>query len=113
MQNTLKIPARILMIEASISKASGVSVPDMRGHRRDKTYADARHAVWYVANVHLNYSLMELGRCYDRDHTTIMSGVRKMRDNKFGERVVESLKKNCPIAFEGASEGKMLEKWDL
>ena len=107
-------PKNIVMLEDIISEISGVLVQDIRSRKRDKTYSDARHAVWYVANIEMKYSLKQLARIYQRDHTTVLSGVRKMVENKFGEQVLESIKSRYPELLTGEfTKTKAPETWKI
>lgn len=116
MENELRAttPRNIIMLEDIISEMSGVKVQDIRSRMRDKEYSDARHTVWYIANMHMKYSLKQLSRIYQRDHTTILSGVRKMDQNKFGEQVLESVRKQYPELLEGTfTRKKAPENWRI
>jgi chromosomal replication initiation ATPase DnaA len=108
-------PRNIIILEDIISEMSGVEVPYIRSRMRDKTYSDARHAVWYMANIHMKYSLKQLARIYKRDHTTVLSGVRKMKENKFGENVAMFIKNKHPELLEGKefTKKKPPENWGI
>jgi chromosomal replication initiation ATPase DnaA len=54
-----------------------VTVEAMLGRDRHKSASAARHALWAeIYDLDL-LSLPELGEVFDRDHTTILAGVRK------------------------------------
>lgn len=92
-------PTRIRKIEEAISKASGVSIDDMRGKSRQRNICDARCSVWIVAKDYLKYSYVFMGKIYHRDHTTIMNGVEKMRKLKALDGLIEGIKRVYPDAF--------------
>jgi chromosomal replication initiator protein len=108
------IPVRLLTIEEAISRASGVSIEDIRRHNRDPRYAEARMVVWYIAFECLKYSYSYIARMYNRDHTTIIHGVDKMRKSKDIEEVVERVRKACPDAFASKVVGsKSMDQWNF
>lgn len=51
---------------------------------RRKNFAIPRHVAWYLAHRMTTLSLASLGRLHNRDHTSILYGIRKM------ERLVET-----------------------
>ena len=62
----------------------GVSPEDMLSPWRRRTITWARFAAWDLMRQHTRMSYPEIGRKFNRDHTTILSGVRRsegMRDN--------------------------------
>ncbi len=106
-------PIKIAILEEAISKAANVSIELMHSHRRDRELAEARMAVWFIAHDHLNFSFLKLAAIYQRDHTTIISGVRKMRSKKASEQILEGIRKVCPQVFEiaGPGEPRTVENW--
>lgn len=113
MTNTQK-PERITRIEEIISEVSGVSISDMYSRSRDPAPVDARFAVWYAAKM-AGFSYMRIGRLYNRDHTTIMHGISKMKRTGSGTKVVATIKERHPGLLEtpGRDEGKTVDKWAL
>lgn len=57
----------------------GVSGDDIRGRRRYQPIAHARSEVWRVLHDERGMSLPWIGRMFDRDHSTVLSGVRAAR----------------------------------
>ena len=56
----------------------GLSAKEVRGPRRARPLAQARHLIAYLAHNHADFSLPTIGRALGgRDHTTILHGVRK------------------------------------
>jgi chromosomal replication initiator protein len=51
---------------------------DLLSKDRHKTTAFARHVAMYLCKQRLNISFPELGRAFGKDHTTVMSAVRKV-----------------------------------
>lgn len=93
-------PTKITLVEEAIMRAANVTLEQIRSPIRDKQYVEARQAVWYICHEHLGFSYPELAKVYQRDHTTILSGVRKMRNGDVGKRVLEQLQKTRPEIFE-------------
>lgn len=61
-----------------VALAHGVRVSDILGRRRDKlVYAARQDAVKAVAEARPDLSLPQIGRIFDRDHTTILNSLRK------------------------------------
>lgn len=102
---------RVTMLEKAIADASGISMASIRSTDRSRPCTNARHAVWYIARVYFKYTLPRIATLYDRDHTTVMSGIRKMKKNKSGETIVGILKSKHPFIFDEVEEIKNLESW--
>jgi len=54
-----------------------VTRDDLCGRGRTRAAASARQEIWWLLRHHpeLNFSFADIGRLFDRDHTTIMAGV--------------------------------------
>ena len=59
----------------------GVTIEELCGRGRPRSVARARHELWYLMIEHPEryYSHSEVGRLFERDPTSIMSGVRGHR----------------------------------
>lgn len=108
-------PARVVQIEETIARAAGVTIAQLNSRNREQDVADARAAVWYILRDHLSYTFSHIGRMYgNRDHTTIISGVRRIRNMKTSEEIVEGVRKVCPEALQGApTESRSMKKWNF
>lgn len=107
-------PARLIKIEETIAKAAGITVEQLNSTCRERTMADARAAVWYIAKDFLRYTYTHLGDLYGRDHSTIMSGVNRIRKLKSAERIIKGIRSVCPEVFDGLSEAgtpRKIEDW--
>ena len=65
---------------------------DLRGKDRRKTVAMARHVAMYLCKHRMRYapSFPEVGRAFgNRDHTTVMSAVRKIETQRLADPRVE------------------------
>lgn len=109
-------PARLARVEEAIARAAGVTVERLNGQTRDRTSADARAAVWWIAYDHMHYTFPMIGKLYGRDHTTVMSAVKRMRSKKASEKILEGVKKVCPEVLEGLpgpDEPRSVENWQF
>jgi len=69
------IDAVISTVEESYSLPKG----SVRSPRRQAKLVRARHAAWLIAKDLLKLSWPKMGGAFDRDHTSVMHGVRKVR----------------------------------
>lgn len=64
-----------------VSRVTGVTYPQIKGHRRHKDICLARHLAYWAAYKFTPRSYPEIGRVLSgRDHTTIMHGAYKIRE---------------------------------
>ena len=56
-----------------VNQITGVTLTQMRKRTRVKKFVDARHLFVLMARGHTKHSYMSIGRCLDRDHTTVIS----------------------------------------
>ena len=61
-----------------VAAEHGVTLAEMLGRRHVTQYARARQKLWAIAYEQIP-SLMVLGDIFDRDHTTILAGIRAHR----------------------------------
>ena len=68
-------------IAAIVAEHFGVTRAELSGDDRHHRVALPRHVAMYLAKERLRLSFPALGRAFGyRDHTTVMSGVRKVRE---------------------------------
>lgn len=74
-----------------------VSVADVKGQSRTQQIARARQSAMYLSRNLLNLSYPEIGRHFGRDHSTVMSAVRRVSTNMSKDadyrRIVEHLER--------------------
>ncbi len=84
-------------IVSVVAKNYQVGVSDILGKARKAEIALPRHLSIYFSRVLLNVSLMEIGRYFNRDHSTIMSSVKKIENGSSSDqelsRVIYDLRK--------------------
>jgi hypothetical protein len=72
----------LMSIVMTITRARGCSLDDILGASRKGSLVEARHECWYECrfNAHKTLSFPELGAVFNRDHSTIISGIRRHGD---------------------------------
>jgi len=100
----MNTPKQIVKIEEAISKASGISIEQMRDRNRHREFSEARQAVWLIAYDYFCYSYPFIAAIYERDHTTIMSGVDRMRNSGLNRTILTALLKHSPELIEALVE---------
>jgi chromosomal replication initiator protein len=64
-----------------VANTYDLSVADLRGPRRSKQYAHPRMiSQWLAVELLSEKSLPQLGRCFGRDHTSIMYSKKRARE---------------------------------
>lgn len=71
------VPAISRLVHAAAAEF-GVSVGAILSPRRDAAFVEARQVVMYLAVAHLGRSLPTIGRCLQRDHTTVLYAHRRI-----------------------------------
>jgi chromosomal replication initiator protein len=79
-------------IQRKVSEFFGLKLTDMRARRRTKAVAFPRQIAMYFARQLTHASLTEVGRAFDKDHTTVLHAVSKVetlirQDAKFKKTV--------------------------
>ena len=75
-------PAQPFMADVllAVSRATGISVVELRSHRRYHNMARARTVFYYLCREICATSYPAIGRvCGDRDHSTVMNGIRNVQ----------------------------------
>jgi chromosomal replication initiation ATPase DnaA len=71
---------RLIAIARSIAAQRCVDLADMLGTTHRKAATAARRELWLWVRDKYGYSYHELGELFERDHSTIMAGIRKARE---------------------------------
>lgn len=66
-----------LVIDA-VSKSTGVTVAEIIGPRRDRHIVRARFAAMAIARDYLGLSYPQIGREFNRDHTSVINAMRRV-----------------------------------
>ncbi len=67
-------------IQRKVADYFNISVKEMQSSRRARTVARPRQIAMFLAKQMTSRSLPEIGRKFDRDHTTVMHAVRKVEE---------------------------------
>lgn len=67
-------------IQKKVAEFFNISVKELQSSRRARTVARPRQVAMYLAKQLTSRSLPEIGRKFDRDHTTVMHAVRKVEE---------------------------------
>ena len=67
-------------IQKKVAEHFSISVKEMQSSRRARNVARPRQIAMYLAKQLTSRSLPEIGRKFDRDHTTVMHAVRKVEE---------------------------------
>lgn len=72
-----------------IEQATGIKKEDLISHSRKSELCDLRHLHWY----HLcrKFSKSEIARMYDRKHSSIRHGIKKVDDMIFTDLKIRNL----------------------
>ena len=64
-----------------VANTYDLAIADLRGPRKSKHYSHPRMiAMWLAAELLTDKSLPQLGRCFGRDHTTVMHAQGRARE---------------------------------
>lgn len=69
-------PRHMREIAREVAEAYEVTVEDLRGRVRTRNIVLARHAAMYRMRMEAGRSYQQIGGYLNRDHTTVMSGIR-------------------------------------
>lgn len=67
-------------IAEAVASASGIAVADLLGPKKARKFARPRHAVMYLAHRNTGKSTTQIGRFFNRDHTTVVYAIRAVSD---------------------------------
>ena len=71
-------PVRLII--AVVAAIFNLPLRTMYSKRRDPRAAKIRFAAYYLAHLHTEYSYPQIGRVFNKDHTTIMHGVKRCKE---------------------------------
>ena len=72
-----------------VAKKYGLSVEDIKGAKRTKDIAYARHITIYMIRKLTDMSLPQIGKLFNRDHTTILSSIRNIQSEIGSNSVID------------------------
>lgn len=71
---------RVALVIARVAAEYGVTPEDIMGRGHGRQFVAARHAAYYAVKVATGANLPRLGRIFDRDHSSIIHGLRKFKE---------------------------------
>ena len=85
-------------IQKKVAEKYSIKLSDLTGKSRKKEFVSPRHIAMYLCRDILDDSLVTIANSFDRDHTTLMHGIDKIKeqielDSDFKEEI-ESIKKS-------------------
>lgn len=75
-------PVTVDRIFKIVAENYGVAVEDIKGQKRNAGIAMARHMCIYLVRQNTNLSLEDIGERFARDHSTIISSIRRIEEEK-------------------------------
>ena len=70
-------------VEAVVAAAFGVHLQDMRAPTRCRAHiAFARQVAMYLAHISFGLSFTDIGKCFERDRTTVAHACRLVEDRR-------------------------------
>ena len=75
-------PVTVERIIKVVAENYGVSPEDIKGQKRNASIAMARHMCIYLVRNNTNLSLEDIGKRFDRDHSTVLASLRRIEDEK-------------------------------
>lgn len=74
-----QISLTVAGVQETVCKHFSISLSDLKGDKRQRTYSFPRQVAMYLCRKGLNTSYPELGECFGgKDHTTALAAVRKI-----------------------------------
>lgn len=84
-------PVTVDRILNVVAENYGVSVEDIKGKGRNANIAVARHMAIYLMRQNTELSLAEIGKIFSRDHSTTISSIKKVEEEKKSDPYLYSL----------------------
>jgi chromosomal replication initiator protein len=76
-------------IQKEVARYYKLQVDELRGERRVKNVAHARQVAMYLCRTLTPASLPEIGRKFNKDHTTVLTSVRKIERERASDRQLQ------------------------
>lgn len=83
-------------LERIICEAAQVNGEELRGPSREKEIVDARHVIWFIARECIGYSYQQLAALYNRDRTSVMHGINRMKKNQSQSELLQKISEKYP-----------------
>lgn len=100
--NVLDRRVTIDEIQRKVAEHYSIRVAEMQSKRRERNVARPRQIAMYLSKTLTPRSLPEIGRKFDRDHTTVIHAVRKveemMADDRLFREEIEGLRRSLALS---------------
>lgn len=95
------VPGRFTKLEAAVSTYCDVSPEAMAGPSRQHEILMARWLLFYHAFTGLRYKAAAIGRYCDRDHTTVLNAVKRIKADPDLLELAAAFRTKYPELFAG------------
>lgn len=75
-----RLPRNRQRIIAEVAAKHDLTVTSLKGERRTRPFVRARQEAFYRLRAELRLSFPQIGAIFDRDHTTVLHGVRSFAE---------------------------------
>ena len=72
------------------SEQFGVPIEEIKGKKRNNGIATARHVAIYLIHEMTDYSLNDIGDIFERDHTTVLNSIQRVKEQREKDESFES-----------------------
>lgn len=90
---------RIKIIQNIVAREFNVPLIDLIADRRDRTSTNARHIAFWITRNYTEASFPVIAKEFDRDHTTVLYGVRKADILIERSPIMKYLTRKCILEF--------------
>ena len=99
-------PLAIAIIQQKVAAAAGINARQMMSRRQSWDVVRPRQVAMYLSTIHTQNSLVEIGRAFGRDHTTVIHARDRIAvlraDDADLDRMVRGVEKTLAIDCEVA-----------
>lgn len=97
-----------------VSDEAQVSVVDLKSQTRLRVVADARKMFFYAVrkNQGLNFSLKEIGRVVNRDHATVLVGMREAENLRVVDKCFDKTLTRITAMLHVSGIGALMNEFD-
>ncbi len=95
-------PFKVLRV---VAHAYGITVDDLTGRDRHKNTAEGRLVAYWLLRTRTQLSFPEIGRVLGKDHTSVISGVRKCVTRRETEPALRDFTDKLAVAVEARLKG--------
>jgi chromosomal replication initiation ATPase DnaA len=82
--------SKVEMIVSMVAEKENVIEHTIMSDRRNASIVHARYVAFYLIYTLTNFSMPAIGRMFDKDHTTILHGIRRIEAERRSSPVFDS-----------------------